>query len=83
MAVQYVLEGKTVRRESTYITTPEELSLVIQNPKDSKYFGKTFCARGKDDWVAIDNSTGDAWTESFKCFIEMAKWFLKNEGVLL
>jgi len=83
--VQSVVNGKLRKRESTFITTPAELKLIIDDPKKEGYFGKTFCARDKNAnlWIAIDNRTGDAWTEQFECFIKMAEWFLQKEGVLV
>jgi len=82
--VQSVVNGKLRKRESTYITTLDELKLIIDDPKKEGYFGKTFCARSKKEnvWIAIDNRTGDAWTEQFDCFIKMGVWFLEREGVI-
>lgn len=33
-----------------------------------------FITYSKEFWVAIDNRTGDAWTEDFNTFYEALKW---------
>lgn len=33
-----------------------------------------FLTRGAGAWVAVDNSTGDAWTEDFKHLLTAIRW---------
>lgn len=40
-----------------------------------------FIAYDKSKWVAIDNTTGDAWTESFIYIMTAIKWLMKNNTI--
>ena len=41
-----------------------------------------FLYKGETDWVAVDNSTGEAWTEGFKTKRAAVKWLLDNDNPL-
>ena len=38
-----------------------------------------FLYKGETDWVAVDNSTGEAWTEVFKTKRAAVKWLHGND----
>ena len=38
-----------------------------------------FLYKGKTGWVAVDNSTGEAWTEGFKTKRAAVKWLHGND----
>ena len=50
--------------------SPEKLDLVIEfrTPRG------LFLAREGGKWVAVDNSTGDAWTEEFRLKRQAVRW---------
>lgn len=52
---------------------PEKANQLIKTrePKGKFYFRHT---KYPYNWIAIDNSTGDAWTEEFKNFHIMLRW---------
>ena len=60
-----ILERFNVRRVS-----PERLGAVIEHRTP---YG-CFLAKEGRKWVAVDNSTGDAWTEEFSCKRQAIRW---------
>ena len=53
----------------------EYLLTVIHNYEPrSKYYAKTINRQGEMIYTAVDNSTGDAWTEDFKTRQEAIDW---------
>lgn len=61
------------------VNNPEELNDVISHMHDKAWYGKYY---GKDGniWVAVDNSTGNAWTEEFSSE-ENAKLWLNDTSL--
>lgn len=63
------------------ISSLEKLNLVIEQ-KDTRK--EKFIASDDDKWIAIDNTTGDIWTEEFDTFISAVKWLtLKQDKINL
>ncbi|BCR35567.1 hypothetical protein [Mariniplasma anaerobium] len=63
------------------ISSLEKLNLVIEH-KDLRR--EKFLAFSDDKWIAIDNTTGDIWTEEFDTFISAVKWLtLKQDKINL
>lgn len=74
-------ESTELKLESVDATkvTVEKLNEVIENMKDESQYGK-FYAQDGNVWVAVDNSTGNAWTEEFSSE-ENAKRWLKDTSL--
>ena len=53
--------------------TPEKLNEVIENMKDDKYYGRFYAKEG-DIFVAVDNTTANAWTEEFDTEKDALLW---------
>ncbi len=50
--------------------SPDFLGKVIENRTPCEHF----LAKEGRKWVAVDNSTGDAWTEEFPCKRQAIRW---------
>ena len=53
--------------------TTDTINNVIENMKDENLYGK-FYAQDGNTWIAVDNSTGEAWTEEFSSKENAIKW---------
>lgn len=54
--------------------TIDKINSVIENMKDENFYGKYYAEEKDGTWVAVDNSTGDAWTEEFSSEENAIKW---------
>lgn len=57
------------------ITHPEAVRIIATSSPLGLYILKD-----GEQWVAIDNSTGDAWTEEFKSKQEAIDYLKRNEN---
>ena len=63
------------------LSSLKQLNLVV-NRKDERR--EKFLASCEDKWIAIDNTTGDIWTEEFDSFISAVKWLtLKQDKIAI
>jgi len=60
--------------EITYVSS-DKMSEIIETRKPLGLFIR------KDNgiWIAVDNSTGDAWTEEFKNHTAASKWLRREQ----
>lgn len=54
--------------------TIDKLNNVIENMKDESLYGKFYSEEKDGTWIAVDNSTGNAWTEEFSSEENALKW---------
>jgi len=69
-AGEKVLYSAEFMVDDVSIKTPEQLHKIIETRKP---LGMFVGAEGAK-WVAIDNRTGDAWTEEFDSFENAVEW---------
>jgi len=57
--------------------------LVDKGPEgwsSGRNLGKKYYARtGKHSWTAVDNATGDAWTEEFRTAAKARRWLTHEQ----
>lgn len=54
--------------------TISKINNVIEHMKDESLYGKYYAEENDGTWVAVDNSTGEAWTEEFSTEENAIKW---------
>lgn len=69
-----MIEGKRIS-----LVTPEQLNLIllVWERNNEKNRG-LYLADAGDRYVAIDNISGDCWTEEFKTITGAIEWLLKD-----
>lgn len=54
----------------------EQLSCVIEHSENMKYQGKYIHAVSSIKFIAVDNTDGNAWTESFRSLRQAVAWLM-------
>lgn len=59
----------------------EEINIIIETKKPrGLYIAREPKGKRKRLFIAVDNSTGEAWTEKFEEFIEAVNWLEQKKG---